>query len=1801
MSFLYIGCRRTISMKLNRLPFFSILLFASTLFAQNNYSIAFRNGSIRPDANLRQGFLDSFYKKSIRFNEKSMAVVQFHKIPGINAVKQLEAHGVQLLEYVSGNAYTATIKAPLSVFVLVNAGIRSVVELEPMQKMSVQLAGGKLPGWAVKAAGTVDVWISYPKTFLLDEVMEGLKQANAEVISLSFQAYRVLSVRISSSRLQELAAFPFIEYVQLAPYGDQPLNSNSRDLSGANLLNAAIADGGRGLNGEGVVVGVGDNADVQTHLDFAGRLINRAASPAASHGQHVTGTVGGAGTINEQHKGYAPRSTIISQAFSGILSNAKTYVQDHGMVITNNSYGDIVDCDYHGTYDLISRILDQMAFDLPYLENVFASGNSGASTCAPFATGYKTVLGGYQTAKNVLTVGATTDSGMIASFSSRGPVKDGRLKPEITALGNRTVSTWPTNTYASNLGTSMAAPAVSGGLALLYQRYRQLNGGSNPKNALMKAIICNSAADLGNNGPDYSFGYGWLNLVRSVEALEKNWYISGNSTQGSTQSHSINIPANTAKVKVMLYWNDPAASLLSSKALVNDLDLKVVEPSLSVHLPQVLDSGVNHVSSPATTGEDHMNNMEQVVINNPAPGTYTINVAGTAIAQNPSQEYFLVYDIIPVQLQLASPATGEKLSPSTNESNRIKITWDADGLQGTAALEFSADNGATWNTIETGVALDRTIYSWYVPNISTTQALLRITKDGSGENSTVGPFTIMPRPVVTLAPVQCEGYISINWTTVNGATDYEVLLVKDGQMQTVDVTTGSTYTFSGLSKDSTYWVSVMPRIINKSGRRSVAVSRKPETGNCSGNISNNDLKVDAIVSAKWGRKFTSSELSSSYMVSARIENLDDAPASGFNIQYSINGGSWITENVSTPIVARGSYTHNFATTTDLSAPGLYLLTVVVKNTTIDNVTANDTMSIVVKHLDNAPLDLSAYFTEDLETAATGTYQKDTAGLTGIDRFDFAPANGFGRARTFVNSGIAHSGSKAITLDADRYIAAGTSSFLYSTFNLGNYSSAANDIRIDFWFLNHSQVNHSNNKVWARGSDTEPWIEVYDLNTNAANPGLYKKTGSIELSRLLSDSGQLIGSSLQVRWGQFGQYPATDKIFGAGYSFDDIRVYRVINDLQIKSVDVPQVINCGLSNAAEIKISVRNSSASTLMNVPVKYRVNNGAWISEFIPSIEGNDTLQYSFSTKADLSAFNQYTVQAVVDLDSDSFKENDTLTTVVRNSPVVIDFPYLQTFETGDGNWFAEGTNNSWEYGSPSAGKINKAASGARAWKTGLNGNHNNLEFSFLYSPCFDVSGLTNPTLSFSVALDIEDCGATLCDAAWVEYSTDGINWFKLGSYGTGTNWYNKSTSQLWSVFSYTNWHVATAALPTGFNRLRLRFAFRSDPGVTREGIAVDDIHIYDNPNGIYDGITLSTPVTQQVSGNNWNHFLKDGKLIASILPNNQDLGMTAAGAYIFDGPVRNNNRQYYHHRNITIQPATTTLNDSVTLRFYFLDSETDSLLKANNCSDCSNTLSAYELGVSKYTDQDKVFENGTISDNQQGSWKFISQDNVSVVPFDKGYYAEFKVNGFSEFWLSNGGFDKSTPLPVKMLDFTASKAQGTNVSINWTVGAESGVDRYEIEVARGEGQFQANQFIMIGSVASSGYSTSTRNYSFSDIEPGKFGSQYYRLKIIHEDGSFIYSPVRSVSFDAPVLWQVYPNPSNGFYQLVYQADISEMIQVSVYDSKGRLVKHSQKIGNGSTQKMDIDLTNGNYASGIYLLKIKTGNKELSFKLTKL
>ncbi|RYZ47799.1 MAG: peptidase S8/S53 subtilisin kexin sedolisin, partial [Sphingobacteriales bacterium] len=731
--------------------------------------------------------------------------------------------------------------------VLQQVKARAIIHLLPEQKIAPSLATGQFPVSSMRGGGLIDLWISFPRSVKPETVVQELQRQNIQVIPTAYTSYRIIAVRLEKERLQELAALPFVEYVQPAPGEDVELNNKSQALTRANVLQSSLP-GGRNLHGEGVVIGIGDNGTPLLHVDFTGRLINRAAMISGAHGMHVAGIVGGGGIIQEKFAGYASKSTLLPQSFSNVLANAAVYVQDHRMVITNNSYGNIVDdCRSFGVYDLYSRVMDEMSLALPHLQNVFASGNSGNTPCAPYAAGFHTVLGGYQSSKNLLMVGSVTELGMITNSSSRGPVSDGRIKPEIMAQGGVVYSTYPTNTYWYNSGTSMASPAVSGGLALLYERYRQLHGNADPINGLMKALLCNGATDSGNPGPDYKYGFGQMNLLRSIKMLENNNYIEATVNPAATNSHTLTIPggANIAQLKVMLYWNDLPAAVLASQTLVNDLDLTVETPSATTQLPFILDTVPANLNSVAMTGPDHLNNIEQVVINNPVPGTYTFNVKGTTIPLSAQAGYFLVFDTIPVSATLTYPIGGERLSAGDS----IYINWDAYGnTSSDFTLEYSTDGGASWPvTIANNISAGQRLNKWFVPPGSTTQARIRLTQNASGLQSTSADFTVLGTPVVTLAAVQCEGYISFDWTSVADATDYEVMLLRGSDMVSIGTTTATSYTISGLSKDSTYWFSVRPRLNGNPGRRAAAISYQPSSGTCAGSISDGDLKMDAVL------------------------------------------------------------------------------------------------------------------------------------------------------------------------------------------------------------------------------------------------------------------------------------------------------------------------------------------------------------------------------------------------------------------------------------------------------------------------------------------------------------------------------------------------------------------------------------------------------------------------------------------------------------------------------------------------------------------------------------------------------------------------------------------------------------------------------------------------------------------------------------------------------------------------------------------------------------------------------------------
>ncbi len=1624
-------------MRFNPIPLIAAVLLVPLSLAaqdQNPYSLLLRSGSLTPSPNITPDHINDFNRKSSRTDGKTFAVLQFEQLPTEQQKRELKQQGIELLDYIPHNAYTVTISGSPGAALLAQYKARALVELNAQQKMDPELAAGHFPPRATRVAGTADLWVSFPASFSYEEVSRELLSRNFEITSAQFKDYRIMALRIAVQRLDELASLPFIDYVQPVPGADVPLSpfwtNWGRDGQRVSLLNAPLSQGGKNLKGSGVVVGVGDDADPQRHVDFTNRMISRAATTYQYHGTHVAGIVGGAGIRNEIRAGFAPKSTIIAQTFSGILTYASSYVSDYGMVITNNSYGNVTnECATFGVYDLYSRILDQQAISLPNLQTVFAAGNSGYFKCPPMQDSFRTVLGGYQSAKNVITVGNARPTGSIYQQSSRGPVRDGRLKPEIIGIGSFIESTVPPpfDYYGENTGTSMASPAIAGGLALLYEKYRALHSGANPKNGLMKALVCNSGEDWGNPGPDYTHGFGVANFWRAEDMLENNHYSTGSISPGPPQTTNITVPSGLAALKVMLYWNDPAAAAVASQTLVNDLDLEVVMPTSSTILPLILDTASSQIKNNAHNGVDNINNIEQVVINNPDPGTYTIRVKATNITQNPPQEYFIVYDFVPTYTKLTTPVGGEAYLQGEN----MIVQWDSYGdPANTFTLEFSSDNGSTWTTLRNNIPAYKRHYfftspdpnEWFVvPNVSTDQALMRITRNGTGYSSTSLPFVIHDTMNVTLSPVQCEGYISIDWASIPGATGYEVMMLQGSEMVTIASVSGSTLTYSigGLSKDSTYWVTVRPLMGpgNSPGRRAIAVFRKPDSGTCAGSISDNDIKLDDITSPlRSGRLLTSTALGNSVPVTVRIKNLDDNPTPGnITVGYILNGGIPVTETITNPAISGGgTLTHTFASAIDLSAAGSYVLQAFVSQAG-DPVPQNDSLTKTYKQLDNPSITGINYptpYIDNFDAASIQSYNTAQVGLIGLDKYDFVNSSDTGRIRTFINTGIAYSGNRALTLDALMYNS-GTTDSLTGTYNLATYNAATDDIRLDFRYKNHGQGNDAPNKVWVRGSDMGSWVQAYDLYANQ-NPvdGTYKLSSSIKVSDLLTANSQNFSTSFQVRWGEYGQIMAADNDGGAGYTFDDIRLYKVTDDMQMVSIDTPIVNSCGLSVNTPVRITVHNSSntaAPAVPGVPIRFRINGGAWTTENIPGIPANSSVQYTFTGTANMAAPGVYLVEVQVLYPTDTYDANDTLSVSVTNTPVITvtnASPYLQDFEADNGYWYSSGKNNSWEYGTPASYKINRAASGSKAWKTRLAGDYNDNEQSYLYSPCYNISSMTNPTLSFSLALDLEDCGSSLCDGTYVEYSNDGITWARLGANGQGTNWYNKAYSgnNLWSIKNYHRWHVATiplSVIPIPVNQLtqlRFRFVVTSDGSVNRDGVAVDDIHIYSNDYGIYDGPTMGSPVTQTITGGaGWVDFLASGKLIASVNSPVVTMGSTDAQAYIFTGPVRVNSDQYYHNRNITIKPTVIDLgSDSATVRFYFLDTETEALINATGCSYCTKPAMAYELGVTKYSDPDDSKENGTLADNTPGYYIFINSSKTRIVPFDKGYYEEYKVKDF-------------------------------------------------------------------------------------------------------------------------------------------------------------------------------------------------------------
>jgi hypothetical protein len=1738
-------------------PFLTLALLLSSLILSAQNAIRLKNGTIYPETNITEAFIRQFNTSARAKADTSYILLHFKEIPSQQQRYILRQAGINLLRYIPSNTFTAQVLKPLDASFMRSTGLISVIELKPEHKISSTLLSTQ------KNSQPLEVLVTFFETVSYESGVAALARRGFSANRFENSSLSVAQVKLPGNKLAALAALSFIQSVELLPPPPTQLNFRARASSRSNILQSGLP-GALHLDGGGVKIAISEVwPGTPRHIDYIDRQALWSDEMPDAHAHHVHGIAGGAGLVNELYTGHAPGATIY--ATGSHEAQNEISIRRDGYMISSNSYGSGSICRSE-VYNFNQYEIDFLSRQYDYLLHVFACGNSGNVTCAPFPHGFGTIFSDDQSAKTVLSVGSALPDRSVSPGSSKGPTAGRLIKPEIIAPGNTIFSTIGVSDYGRNSGTSMAAPAVSGGLALLYQRYRQLHNGVNPKNSLMKAIVCNTATDMGNKGADYSYGFGCLNMLRAVQVVDNHTYFNDSVANQSLKAHTITVPAGAAHLKVMLYWPDPPADILAGKVLVHDLDLQLTTPASSVVLPYVPDTLPANVANPATQGEDHINNIEQVIIDNPQEGIYTVKVKGTEIAQNPMQEYVIVYDIVPNDVQLTFPYGGEGLNPEED----IVIQWDAAGeTTSTFKLEFSSDSGATWKNINTNIAAELRQYVWQLPFVVTNKAMIKLTRNSDGRTSVSRPFVMVRQPVVSLSPSQCPGYIGLQWPAVTGATDYEVMMVQHGKMVTVDSTIATNYIIKNLEQKE-YWVTVRSRVNGKPGRRAIAIARNPNNGDCAGNISDNDLRPTLVSAPVFGRILTSDSLSVEEPIQVRLKNFDDQAITAYEIKYSVNNSAWVTENGNTTIAAQSELIHTFATVYDFSQPGEYEIKVVVKSAGDDN-PVNDTLSRKIRNVTNPVLDLSEPVLDTFGLCPLANFTNAEGAWPGASRFDYHVQSGTGNL-LIADKAVSETGGKGFSMRQSHNGIHAVS----ATYNLSAYDTGQNDIALSFRYSKPATATLGNDKLWVRGNDKEAWIELINLDT-AVNVGIGNKwVRGLSISGALKAANQNFSTSTQLRWLQE---------FSPGqYSFDSIALYLANNDLELVSIDSFSNHYCNLGNAVPIHIAARNWTANILTNVEAKYRIDDGNIISQTIPFIDRGSTIAITFTTTANLSAIGEHKIEAWLDMPDDKFPVNNRKTIYVRNKGLFNVSPsYLENFEQSGIGWYTEGLNNSWQTGMPASVKINTAASGIKAWKTNLSGNQNDSERSYLYSPCFDLSSLDRAAISFSMSLFHDSC-RLFCDQARLHYSLNGTTWFGAGNMNSK---------------NFKQWQSFTVMIPDSVKQVQFRFFAGTDGLRNYEGLAIDDVHVYDSTLDIYDLPQNSEPITEPVTGNDWTSFRQNGKIIAAINANGQRPGPTTVRTYLRNS-AGDLHGQYYLGRSFTIQSTGNALNDSVTIRLYFLNSETETLMFAENCNACLRPLHAYRLGISVYSTERLSEINGSLSDNIYGDWSFVPYQRIKIIPYLKGYYAEFKVNNFSELWLSNGGYDNDSPLPVRIPEFNATLLPLGNVELKWTTAAEINISHFEIEVAQGNEAYANDLFEKQGKINSKGASTNAQQYIFLTDAANKTGVNYYRLKVVDASGNYTYTKARPVVFSNELKWTIAPNHSSGLYNLIFQANQGEKLNIEIFNSIGSLVKKEQFNGTGFIAQHPIDLQRSSYAKGIYLVRVQSKAGTRTFRIVK-
>ena len=617
------------------------------------------------------------------------AVLQFSESLTESTRSTVRAAGVDLLEPIGNGAYYATIRHAAQPWLLATVpSLGYAAPVPPTSKLSEALIG-EAPEWARlgdpnTGENRVICIVLLHRDAEQDPAILQLQAAGARVHN-RMSVLNAIVLDVPAAALEELTRIDAVQWIEPPLPALRAGNFEAAISVQADLVRKVPGqsfDPAYGLDGTGISVMVYDVGEADTtHQDFGGRVTNRDVSgtdPSSPfHPTHVCGTIGGSGLGDFFAAGMAPNVTINNYGFreDGAFTQGDLHFNpwdlEDDFVDAFTVYGsDIANsslyaaptaffpplCGYLGAYGATSTLLDQLTLSLPDARIVWITGNDrGVGSCG---SSWNTISPP-GTAKNVITVGSyDTDSlGQyvgLSIFTGFGPAGD-RIKPDVIAPGNQVgapgiYSTIDNNSYAEFVGTSQAAPVVTGSLALLLQDIKvNVPAYPEPLNSTLKALIVHTAEPESGGafgGPTYSSGWGRLRIKNAIDKARSESFAEGTvNAFDNTRTFFVNQPfGQTTPISFTLAWDDAPASPAAGKngLLVHDLDLLVTAPDMNPvpiwHLDP-LDPGATATLS---TALDQVNNVERATEFAGIPGPWRVEIRSNQ--NSGSQRFSLVTD-----------------------------------------------------------------------------------------------------------------------------------------------------------------------------------------------------------------------------------------------------------------------------------------------------------------------------------------------------------------------------------------------------------------------------------------------------------------------------------------------------------------------------------------------------------------------------------------------------------------------------------------------------------------------------------------------------------------------------------------------------------------------------------------------------------------------------------------------------------------------------------------------------------------------------------------------------------------------------------------------------------------------------------------------------------------------------------------------------------------------------------------------------------------------------------------------------